>query len=450
MSWDFRIKDGSGESLKARVKKRVDGDNALAIDLGVIDPNKNSNDAYPVQIPNLQDMTNRMRIAGISERLSALWNYNYSPNLFSKVETASGTVSNPTTTGPSYLTFATTGNGDSAEIRTKRYFRYQPFRTHDVSMAVIFKDQTAGVEKNIGQYTDEDGWFVRQDKNNYYFVVRNSSNQVSGTVETIIPKDSWNIDQLDGKGPSGLNLDLSNAITFVITYVWHGTQGIRFGIQYFNKLYWCHDYIWSGTDTKPFAKTAFLPLKAEIIDTGSSAGGDYQLGPMSFSIEEGEKPEAGFTFTASNDITGIAVNSTTVWSYILAIRCKSTINSLSSTSVLLPKEFSILSSDNIYYEILTFSVTSGGTWVDVDSTYSIAEYNRTLTGISTVGKVFKSGYVTGGSTGSGTGLISSVFGSDIYACIDTLLNLNYEVVIRAKKLASNATVWTSISFTESY
>jgi hypothetical protein len=54
---------------------------------------------------------------------------------------------------------------------------------------------------------------------------------VSKTAEIRIPQSAWNIDKLDGTGPSGYNLDLTKMQMFYIDYSWYGAGAVRWGFR---------------------------------------------------------------------------------------------------------------------------------------------------------------------------------------------------------------------------
>ena len=54
---------------------------------------------------------------------------------------------------------------------------------------------------------------------------------VSKTTDTKIASSSFNIDKLDGTGPSGYNIDLSKMQMFYIDYSWYGAGFIRWGVR---------------------------------------------------------------------------------------------------------------------------------------------------------------------------------------------------------------------------
>jgi len=55
--------------------------------------------------------------------------------------------------------------------------------------------------------------------------------RVSKTIDTRRAQSQWNIDKMDGTGPSGMNLDLSKMQMFYIDYSWYGAGAIRFGFK---------------------------------------------------------------------------------------------------------------------------------------------------------------------------------------------------------------------------
>lgn len=72
-------------------------------------------------------------------------------------------------------------------------------------------------------------------KNGFYFEAT-ASNAVSacvvrnGVVTLNAPQSTWNVDKLDGTGPSGLFLDLTKGTIFKIMFSWYGFGAIVFGI----------------------------------------------------------------------------------------------------------------------------------------------------------------------------------------------------------------------------
>ena len=231
--------------------------------------------------------------------------------------------------------------------------------------------------------------------------------------------------------------------------MWHGTQGIRYEIEYFDRLYPLHQIIWSATDNKPFARSALLPINYEIENTGTVASNTTMyVGPTSFNIEGGEE-RAGLRFSAANGATGaVTATSTTVPNYILGIRPKTQINSINNRGSITPLFYQIFTDADIYYEVLLQAIPTNGTWTSVDAT-SITEYSIDFTTLSTTGYVIDSGYVAGANNRSGS--IASSFEALETVSIDTLnSSAQLAICIRAYKISGNAAVRGSFIWKETY
>ncbi len=59
---------------------------------------------------------------------------------------------------------------------------------------------------------------------------------LSITLDTRIPQSQWNIDKCDGTGPSGYNIDLTRMQMWYIDYSWYGAGFIRYGVRGTNGL----------------------------------------------------------------------------------------------------------------------------------------------------------------------------------------------------------------------
>ena len=54
---------------------------------------------------------------------------------------------------------------------------------------------------------------------------------ISKTVDFKIPQSQWNIDKMDGTGPSGMLLDLAKMQMFYVDYSWYGAGYVRWGMR---------------------------------------------------------------------------------------------------------------------------------------------------------------------------------------------------------------------------
>ena len=87
---------------------------------------------------------------------------------------------------------------------------------------------------------------------------------VSKTIDTIIPASQFNIDRLDGTGPSGFKVDLTKMQMFYIDYSWYGAGFIRWGIRGADgNVIYCHKMINNNTNYLAYMRSGNLPGRYE-------------------------------------------------------------------------------------------------------------------------------------------------------------------------------------------
>ena len=87
---------------------------------------------------------------------------------------------------------------------------------------------------------------------------------VNKTTEMRIPQSQWNIDRMDGNGPSGSFLDLSKMQMFYIDYSWYGAGTVRFGFRdTTGKVFYVHRMVNSNINTEAYMRSGNLPARYE-------------------------------------------------------------------------------------------------------------------------------------------------------------------------------------------
>ena len=105
---------------------------------------------------------------------------------------------------------------------------------------------------------------------------------LSRTVDTTIPQSQFNIDRLDGTGPSGYIIDLTKMQMFYIDYSWYGAGFIRFGVRAADgNVVYCHKIINNNVNYLAYMRSGNLPGRYEtntFARTTNFAGGAAGLG----------------------------------------------------------------------------------------------------------------------------------------------------------------------------
>ena len=95
--------------------------------------------------------------------------------------------------------------------------------------------------------------------------VTGASARASRVNETRIKQSQFNLDKLDGTGPSGYVLDPGKMQMVFIDYSWYGAGKIRFGIRANEgNIVWCHEIINNNVNTEAHMKSGNLPARFEL------------------------------------------------------------------------------------------------------------------------------------------------------------------------------------------
>jgi len=87
---------------------------------------------------------------------------------------------------------------------------------------------------------------------------------VSKTIDTKIPQSQWNIDKMDGTGPSGYNIDLTKMQMFYVDYSWYGAGFVRWGIRAKNgDVAYIHKLANNNVNAEAYMRSGNLPARYE-------------------------------------------------------------------------------------------------------------------------------------------------------------------------------------------
>lgn len=210
----------------------------------------------------------RIKVSDSFNIFEAVFNFDKLPLVFDESLVTGGTNTFNSTKGAIDMA-VTTASGSSVTVQSRKRIRYNPARSVIVQIAANIGGDKANVRRRVGQFDANNGVYFELDGLTKNVVIRN--NNSGSIVNTVIPQSSWNIDKLDGTGSSGLTLDLSKQQLFVIEYGWQGVASVRFGVYINGSVVFCHAYETGNTLSLSFMKTANLPVRMEITNTGASA-----------------------------------------------------------------------------------------------------------------------------------------------------------------------------------
>jgi hypothetical protein len=308
---------------------------------------------------------------------------------------ANTTVSFNSAQGLVDLTVQQTANCEIVRETTK-VFPYQPGKSLLVFNTFVMETGKPNLRQRIGYFGETNGIYVEQDGSDLYFVKR--SFVTGSTVETRIIKSAWNIDKLDGTGPSGKILDITHAQILWMDVEWLGVGTVRVGFVIDGEFVLCHKFNHANLITTTYITTASLPIRYEIKTTGATTSNSTLKQICSSVISEGGYELRGVQQAVSIPITA-PITLTTAGTYypVISLRLKTTaldaVVILTALSIL-----AITNNANYNWQVRATGSTSGGTWTSAGSD-SAVEYNITGTSYSG-GRVLASGYTNGSNQGS--------------------------------------------------
>lgn len=288
-------------------------------------------------------------------------------------------------------------SGSSVIRETTKTFSYQPGKSLLVLNTFVFAPSATNLRQRAGYFGNDNGLYFQMDDGVISFVERSL---VTGSPsETIVPVSAWNIDKLDGTGPSGFTLDITKAQILWMDIEWLGVGTVRCGFVIDGKFVHCHSFHHANRLASTYITTASLPLRYEINNKAATSGSATMKQICSSVISEGGYELRGLQQTIGTSIvTPKVLTSRGVFYPVATIRLKAD----RKDAIVILTALSVLAKSAGYYnwKVVASGVTSGGTgtWISAGDD-SAVEYKLDATAI-TGGRTLASGYFTTSNQGS--------------------------------------------------
>jgi len=294
----------------------------------------------------------------------------------------------------------TTTSGSKVYRETTKVFSYQPGKSLLVLNTFVFNTAKENLRQRCGYFGDDNGIYLELADSTLSFVERSF---VTGSLtETRVAQSSWNIDKLDGSGPSGLTLDITKAQIFWMDIEWLGLGTVRLGFVINGVFIPCHAFHHANIITSTYITTATLPLRYEIENTGTTASNSTLKQVCSTVISEGGYELRGAQQAIGTNIT-TPIDLTTAGTLypLISIRLKTSPDRLDAIVILTALSLIGITNNATYnWKVVAGGTTTGGTWASAGANSSV-EYNSTGTSFTLgTGRVLAGGYTIGSNQGS--------------------------------------------------
>jgi hypothetical protein len=300
------------------------------------------------------------------------------------------------------VTLSATGAGQYAIRQTTQRFNYQPGKsqlaiftgvmtpvTNAIKRYGLFQSLTAApFEPNVGLYFE-----TQTDSPSSIAVVQQNDGFLVPSVSA--RREDWNIDKLDGTGPSGKVLSLSAANIFLVDYEWLGVGRVRFGTVIDGAICYCHAINNAGNVQGAYIRTPNLPVRAEVRQNGAGSASMKMI--CSSVMSEGGADFTGVTRAVSVSgypglVIGTGVRRAIIGVRLQANKLDSVNEMINASAMVIPQGASNQAS--FQYELIHNPVVTGGFWTTIqDSNFEYWQGQAAATG----GTVVASGYASVGA-----------------------------------------------------
>ena len=288
-------------------------------------------------------------------------------------------------------------SGSKLYRETTKVFSYQPGKSLLILNTFTFNPAKSGLRQRVGYYGNDNGIYIELDDSTLYIVERSL---VTGSVTSNrIAQSQWNVDRLDGTGPSGITLDMTKAQIMFMDIEWLGLGTVRTGFVINGQFVPCHYFHHANIISTTYITTASLPLRYEIENKSDTSSSSVLKQVCSTVISEGGYELRGLQQTVGTAITAPKALAVAGTLYpVVTIRLKST--RLDGIVILTALSIMGVATGIYNWQVIASGVTTGGsgTWVSASSASSV-EYKLDATGI-TGGRVLASGFLTSNAQGA--------------------------------------------------
>jgi hypothetical protein len=317
--------------------------------------------------------------------------------------------------------------------QTFQRFNYQPGKSQLFLLTGVpaLTGGGAGIVSCAGAFDDDNGVFAQSNEGVFEFVIRSNT---SGTpVDNAVAQGSWNGDNMDGTGASGITLDGSKTQIMWYDMEWLGVGTIRCGFVIDGAFILCHSFHHANSLSVVYMSTPNLPLRYEISNDGTGVASEMMHICGSVMSEGGVQANGQLHYHSTGGAHVDADIANTVYA-VVGIKLKTTHvgEQIDLTSISMINE-----TDDNFEWIIYFNPTIAGTFTYADHANSAVQLATGATANT----------VTGGHEMAGGFVASAKGGGDIGVQLDNALRLGSAIdgtvdaiVLCVRPLSANADI----------
>jgi len=288
--------------------------------------------------------------------------------------------------------------------QTKLRATYQPGKSLLILCTAVLGAPVEGVTKRFGYFDERNGVFAQCDGDGA--AVGRRSYATGAAVDEIVRQADWNVDKMDGTGPSRVTLDPTKTQIFLVDLEWLGVGRVRFGWVIDGLIFYCHEMNHANNLNVVYMSTPNLPVRYEIANDGTGAAASLVHICSSVVSEGGQEATVLQTYISRSGAPQTLANQD-LFTPILSIRLKAT----HIGTRISPIAAEVLATTNTNYEWAVFlnpaiAGTDAVSWQNVTNSALQFDVARTNANLVSGGYKVAGGY--GASTNTNRNSISGV------------------------------------------
>jgi hypothetical protein len=276
----------------------------------------------------LADGFGNLRVSKKVSQFSAHFGYNLSSEEVIIEVDGTGEV----ITENSMLKIRTIGGAGEASVESLSALRYIPGTMAYIQFTVAgipVGPQFAGDTVRIGNYDSEDG-FGGASIDGEIYIFKRRYNGPGDIITDDIPQSEWNMDKMDGTGPSGFVYNPTNGNIFEISWIFLGFGPIVFILKAPDDS-WVpiHRIKYPNSSEETHISLPYLPARAEIVNTSGNnielSVGSIDAGIYNGGLPGNDSSRRGVGFNLAT-VPGALPKSVTGTDYLVAFRGAQTLS----------------------------------------------------------------------------------------------------------------------------
>ncbi len=336
------------------------------------------------------------------------------------------------------LVATTTADGDRAILQTRRYFTVHPNQTVNLFGSMRFGAGLTNVTQRFGLMDNDNGVFWA-----YIGTTPSIGYRKNGTDATPVAQGDWNIDKMDGNGPSGETLDFTKLQKLNIEHLGGGVAPVRWGVVINGETVFVHQLNAGNIDIIPSVSAMDLPIRVEVQNEGEASDStSLTFGACDLSVD-GESIPNEKIHAIHHGPLGVSTKRP-----VMSIKPRLSYLGKTVRKTIKPKDITILSlTKPSLYEILLFHAGDGtlsAASFTASHDDSLTMYDMSATGAHG-GHMIGAGYIAsarGARQAGSEGIDSALAYLSVNACGTT----SDILVINCSGIGGEADIYTAIEF----